>query len=118
MQLEHLIDTILRESKIPPIIILQADHGPGMLTNFASSDNTCLKERFSIFAAYYLPGIDKTVIPEDITPVNLFRIIFNQYFSANLSMMEDMQFFSTGTCIYCAEDVTSRVDACTIPEIK
>ncbi len=114
-QIEHLVDTILRESTTPPIIIIQADHGSGLLTDFRSSDNTCLKERFSIFAAYYLPGIDKKNIPNDITPVNLFRIIFNQYFNANMPMLERFHYYYKDTVyIYRSEDVTSRVDTCTV----
>jgi hypothetical protein len=112
-QLKPLIETILRESKTPPIIILQADHGPGMLTDFQSSENTCLCERFSVFAAYYLPGVDKTIIPDDIISVNLFRIIFNQYFSTNLPILPARHYYFSGIHIYRGEDVTSRVDTCT-----
>jgi hypothetical protein len=110
-QLEPLIDSMLKNSKAPPIIILQADHGPGMLTDFASADNTCLPERFSPFSAYYLPGLDPQKIPEDITPVNLFRIIFDNYFDANLPMLENKQYYPRqAISVYDLENVTSLVD--------
>ena len=113
-QIISLVDAVLKSSAPPPIIILQADHGPGMFTDFTSVDNTCLKERFSVFAAYYLPGKDPTVIPTDITPVNLFRIVFNQYFGANLPLLESRHYYYNGNYIYDSQDVTSQVDTCEV----
>ena len=93
-KLVQVIDDILENAETPPIIILQADHGSDMLVDFSSSENSCLHERLSPFAAYYLPGIDKTAIPSDITPVNLFRIIFNEYFETNLPLLENSYYFT------------------------
>jgi len=92
-QTMRIIDEILEKSTTPPIIILQADHGSGMLTDFNSLENTCLKERFSPFSAYYLPNLDKDLIPEDITPVNIFRIVFNEYFETDLPLLENRFYF-------------------------
>lgn len=114
LELENLVETLLKNSEIPPIILLQADHGPGMLTNFHSSEKTCLKERFSTFAAYYLPGIDSNEIPNDLTMVNLFRIIFNKYFQANLPLLDNINYYYKDTVdIYLTENVTSKVNTCT-----
>jgi hypothetical protein len=109
------VDSILEKSDTPPIIIFQADHGPGMLTDFRSSENTCLKERFSVFSAYYLPGVDKNVVPSDISDVNIFRIVFNQYFGADLPLLANKMYYYKDTIyIYRSEDVTSQLDrACT-----
>jgi hypothetical protein len=110
-RLERMVDSILKNSDTPPIIILQADHGPGMLTDFRSAENTCIKERFSPFAAYYLPGLDADVIPQDITPVNLFRIIFNQYFSTDFPMLDNRYYYFLDTVyIYRKVDVSSRIN--------
>lgn len=114
-QLKKLIDTILRDSKTPPIILLQADHGPGMLTDFSSSENSCLKERFSVFSAYYLPDASSEDIPIDITPVNLFRIIFNKYFQADIPLLENASYYYKDTVyIFRFEDVTTKVDTCDV----
>ena len=92
-QLRTLVDEILRKSPTPPIILLQADHGPGMLTNFNSAKHTCLRERFSVFAAYYLPGINPADVPGGATPVNLFRMVFNHYYSAGLPLLADAHYY-------------------------
>jgi hypothetical protein len=114
-QVEKVVDDILSNSKIPPIIVLQADHGPGMFTNFSSAEDTCMRERFSIFGAYYFPGLDATQVPSDLTPVNTFRIVLNQYFNANLPLLENTSYFYNGTnTIFDYLDVSSRIDeACT-----
>jgi hypothetical protein len=54
-----------------------------------------MAERFSIFNAYYLPGDGKSALYDTITPVNTFRIIFNEYFGATWERLEDKSFFAT-----------------------
>lgn len=110
-KLEPVIESILQNSKYPPMIILQADHGPGMLTDFTSFTNTCLMERFSNFSAYYLPMARQSVIPDNITPVNLFRIIFDEYFDANLPLLENAYYYpKQAVMIYDLVDVTPFMD--------
>jgi hypothetical protein len=113
--LETLIDEILLNSKTPPIIILQADHGPGMLTDFSTSKNTCLRERFSVFAAYYLPKADPSIIPDDITPVNIFRIVFNEYFGTQFVLLPNSHYYIKGLVqIFNTEDITSVINTCSV----
>jgi len=111
-QLKPVIESILRNSQQPPIILLQADHGPGMLTDFGSAANTCLAERFSTFSAYYLPGKKPGMVPDDITSVNLFRVIFNEYFGADLPILENAQYYPRqGAGIYDVEEITDSIDS-------
>jgi hypothetical protein len=110
-QMKQVIDAILKESKTPPIILIQADHGSGLLTDFSSAENTCIKERFSPFAAYYLPGISPEEIPQNLTTVNLFRIVFNHYFKASLPLLKNETYYYRDTVyIYRRVNVTSRLD--------
>jgi len=104
------IDAILENSPLPPVIILQGDHGSGVYIDYHSADNSCLYERFSILNAYHLPGVDPDSIPTDIEPVNTFRMVFNRYFSTNLEYLPNQQFFSDSLKMYQFEDVTARVD--------
>jgi hypothetical protein len=110
-QMQVVIDAILERSSTPPIILIQADHGSGLLTDFSSAENTCIKERFSPFAAYYLPGVDPARIPPDLSTVNLFRMVFNEYFQADLPFLKNEQYYFRDTAyIYRLVNVTARVD--------
>lgn len=96
-----LVDTILAESEVPPVIILQADHGT-LSTGFLEAGqvtDAMLRERSAIFNAYYLPGGDDQLYP-DITPVNTFRVVFNTTFGTQLPLLEDTTYVSTYTYPY------------------
>ena len=106
---ERMIAEILDASSLPPIIIVQADHGPGSGLVWESVEDTILRERMSILNAYYLPGADPDVIYATITPVNSFRVIFNQYFGTEFELLDDKNFFSTASRPYVFSDVTDQV---------
>jgi hypothetical protein len=77
-----IVKSILEKSEIPPVIIIQSDHG-------WDEDH-----RMKILNAYYLPngGVDQ--IYPTITPVNTFRLVFNKFFGGNYSLLEDTSFYS------------------------
>jgi len=85
-EIEKMIDVLLDESEIPPIIILQSDHGqrphhPGIVIG----DD----EWHKILNAMYLPGMDYDILSDNISPVNTFPLIFNHYFDADYPLLED-----------------------------
>jgi len=85
-QLEEVVDSLLRESEIPPIIILQSDHG---LRAHHRGVAVGPDEWSKILNAMYLPGMDYSEIPESISPVNTFRLIFNHYFGTDYELLPD-----------------------------
>ena len=81
-RLLEVVDSILAEYEEPPIIIIMSDHGVrdrGLVDPIATE----------IFAAYLLPDDGETIIYPSITPVNLFRSIFNYYFDLDFELLED-----------------------------
>ena len=108
-QVIQTIDGILEKSVNPPIIIIQADHGPGAYLDFNSVTNSCLQERFSVLNAYYLPQGKVDQISENVTPVNTFRIILNSYFGTDFTILDNKEFFSLWDNPYNFIDVTNKV---------
>ncbi|MCK4692392.1 MAG: hypothetical protein KAT23_02110 [Anaerolineales bacterium] len=90
-----LIDEILRRSITPPVIILQADHGPGAFLDWDIPENTNLRERLSIFNAYYIPNATDELLYPSITPVNTFRVIMNYLFNFDYELLPDESYFSS-----------------------
>jgi hypothetical protein len=89
-KLLQAVDTILAESEVPPIIIIQGDHGPWLQPK---------DKRMWILAAMYLPGHNDKLYPT-ISPVNIFRLVFNSYFGGNYELLEDVSYFSPVPKLY------------------
>ena len=110
-----LIDEILSNSEVPPIIILQADEGPFpegtdvRSFSWRSATEAQLRQKTGILNAYYMPGVDKRALYPSITPVNSFRVVFNLYFDANLELLPDRIYASSGNHPYDFFDVTDEV---------
>ena len=97
-QLLETIDTILAESETPPIILLQGDHGPWAEPN---------PQHFFILSAYYLPGHSDQLYPQ-ISPVNSFRMIFNNYFGGKYDMLPDVTYDSPVPNLYDFSEVKNN----------
>jgi hypothetical protein len=115
-KLKVMVDEILKNSDVFPIIILQADHGSA--STFPDSDeyggwddptDIMLKERMRIFNAFFLPSIGEHHLYESVSPVNTFRLIFNYYFNTNYDVLSDKAYYSTYQRPYQFIDVTERV---------
>ena len=82
------VDQILADSRIPPIIIIQGDHGAFRYDS--------PQQRMSILNAYYFPSASaRASLYPDITPVNTFRILFDSYFGANLPLLANVSWYSS-----------------------
>lgn len=93
--LEQTVSKILEGSPEPPVIIVQADHGPGVYLVWKSPDETCLWERTSILNAYYLPDGGSQALYPEISPVNSFRVVLNHYFGLKIDLLPDQTYFTS-----------------------
>jgi hypothetical protein len=74
-----ILHVIISKSKNPPIIILMGDHG-------LEGHN-----RYTDLLAYYLPKGSEKLYPS-ISPVNSFRLIFDEYFGGNYPLLPDLTY--------------------------
>jgi len=96
---KKIISDILAKSTIPPIIVLQADHGSSIYLegwNYATWNQPSdikLKERYGILNVYNLPDGGDKLLYENISPVNSFRVIFNYYFGTHYPLLKDVAYY-------------------------
>ncbi|MHC4660172.1 MAG: hypothetical protein ACYS8W_00660 [Planctomycetota bacterium] len=107
-KIKSTIDNILSDRKHPAVVIIQGDHGPGMFLKHDDAGATNMKERLSILNAVYFPDGNYKKLPEDLTPVNTFRIVLNKFFGTNHAMLENRHYFSPHKWPFRLVDVTGR----------
>jgi hypothetical protein len=102
-KVEDVIDSILANSKTPPIIIVQGDHAPFIANNE--------QDAFDILDAYYFPDQDYGKLYSSISPVNSFRVILNQYFSGDYPLLKDQSFYSVSRDAWSFSEVDNHCPA-------
>jgi hypothetical protein len=93
------VTRLIRDSDIPPIILLQGDHGSavrGFRRDHRLADISPLeaRERFGAFGAYYLPDGGARAFGDSVTVVNVLGNVLRHYFGAALPKEPDAQYMS------------------------
>jgi hypothetical protein len=101
-----------------PIIVLTTDEGPnpdgmpmiGGDIDWSQATDAQLDQKFGIFAAYYLPGVDSSGLYPTMSSVNAFRFVFDLYFDADLPLLPDRNWIHRDKHHpYVLTDVTDRL---------
>lgn len=122
-RVETLVEEILSGPKIPPVIIIQGDHGARSTLGDPHGDRedpanigwqyptaSMLRESTFILNAYYLPDGGNELLYDNISPVNTFRLIFNTYFDQDHELLEDRSYYAPYWQPYNFYDVTEIKD--------
>jgi hypothetical protein len=82
-RLFDIVQQIIEHSEIPPIIILEGDHGFGK--RYVTSN----------FMALYLPGGGSEGLDDHMTMINVFPHIFNTYFGTEIDLLPNKSYTHT-----------------------
>ncbi len=89
--IQKWVSQLLNRPGDKPIIIIQSDHGP---YDPMPNERAYFNEVMRILNAYYFPDMEKNGLYKSITPVNSFRVLFNDYFGANFKILPDRSYCS------------------------
>jgi hypothetical protein len=98
-KLTELITRLQERSAIEPVIMIQGDHGHGLLgrnlPGISEAAEWQIADRVSAFAAYMVPGMLPSTLPDSITPINAMRAMLRYTFGADLPPVEDATYWSS-----------------------
>jgi hypothetical protein len=118
-QIQGLIDTIKKNAKQPPIIIIQSDEGPHPRElpdetetyDLTKLSDAKLQQKYGVLAAYDLPGASAQELQSLDSPVNTFRVILDHYFGYSLGTLPDCSFaIKPATKLYSFVNITPRLN--------
>ena len=109
-QILQAVDGIRANSRRPPIIIIQGDHGPSV-GRTGDQDNRTI--RMAMLNAFCLPPTASPLSVDarpysTISPVNNFRIVFNRTFKTHFPLLPDHSYYSSWEHPYEFSDATGR----------
>jgi len=93
------VTRLIRESQLPPIIIIQGDHGTAFLgysdaPNAREVSPAAARERFGAFGAYYLPEHGAGAFEDTVSAINVLGVVLRLYFGADLAPQLDEYYLS------------------------
>lgn len=91
-EIGKVVNKLITDSGRTPVVILLSDHGPNLRDRLSTEQHR--RSRLANFSAVLLPGAPSDLIPENVSNVNLFRIVFGHLFDSGLPRLPDRHFMS------------------------
>ena len=93
------VTTILQRSSVPPVILLQGDHGTNLrrYSDAPSAEAVTpaqASERLGAFGAYHVPGGGGSLFADTVTVVNVLQKVLSYYTGAELQPSADNLYVS------------------------
>lgn len=92
------------ESNPNSIIIIQSDTGTSL---YGDIESEAMKRKMKILNAIYLPENIKIDFYDSITPVNTFRLVFNELFDSDYELLEDRMYWTPYSREFNFTDITN-----------
>ena len=112
--IQDIVTTLQAPDRAPSVILIQADEGPypkrdGRIP-WQDAPAEALRIKTGILNAFYFPDQDYRQLSPRITPVNIYRAVFNAQFATGLPLLPDrILAFPNDAALYEFHDVTERV---------
>ncbi len=87
------IDRIQQSSTGPVVIILQSDHGDDFLLDWKNPTARGVAARSGILNAIYFSDRSYEMLYPSISPVNTFRVVFDEWFAARYELLRDSTYY-------------------------
>jgi len=84
----RIVDELMMDTARKKIIIIEGDHGYR-----EHLQRSKMPEIFRNLNAYYFPDKNYGSLYDSISPVNTFRVIFNQYFHQHFALLPDTSIY-------------------------
>jgi hypothetical protein len=99
-----VVTTLLRDSPVPPVIVVVGDHGsrfsaPKFAQHPDSLPTEFMRERFGAFGAFYLPAGGDSAFKGSVSLVNVMGNVLRHYFGVELASSPD-DMYVTGELPY------------------
>lgn len=111
-QILNIVDKIHENEQKLAIIVILSDHGSRYSVHWDKiyedgvAPKESVQERLSILNTIYFPDKNYDLIYDNISSVNMFRIILNEYVDGDFEILEDKNYFIVGREPIVFKDVT------------
>ena len=92
--IQEVIEKIVENDKRSEIIIIQSDHGASIPMDWENPTEQMQYERLSNINYIMLPDVNDNLLEDTLTPVNVFRVLLNNYFNTNFELLENRVYYS------------------------